>query len=291
MGQQPASERVKRLREGIIQAIPTVPNSKESLEALAGKSLTDLLIVYTNWAIRFVAQRKRTVVVEDSAKVDDRWISLADRIAAFLERASNGDDLTPYLSTRVHRKGYSLAADTAKPRRNSWEDKDFLLNVMGFHHFHIGEVRPGNKRADRTANVVFAEVSRDVFTVLAVLDHTAFERPRSASAPMSKDRQHLWDIFDERTSRGVPPGSLFIPAMVTTSGHSLATVGASQKYVRVIGEIDPKLDDIDFVRSLYDGSGMSCPDKPKLVWWLRHLDLGVLDEASGFFGVFQYGPK
>jgi len=33
------------------------------------------------------------------------------------------------------------------------------------------------------------------------------------------------------------------------------------------------------------------PAKPKLKWHYRHLDLGLLDENAGFFGVLNKGPN
>ena len=91
--------------------------------------------------------------------------------------------------------------------------------------------------------------------------------------------------------RGTLPGSVVVPSMIATSGHSLNTVMAAQEYFRVIREIDPKLDDIAFVRSLYEGSGIEEVNTKKLVWHFRHLDLGIFDPTSGFFGVFRYGPN
>ena len=73
------------------------------------------------------------------------------------------------------------------------------------------------------------------------------------------------------------------------SGHPFVVVQAAQEHVRVMREIDPKLDDRDYVRSLY--SAGSVPDKPKLRWHYRHLDLGLYDEAARFFAIFRTGPN
>lgn len=62
-------------------------------------------------------------------------------------------------------------------------------------------------------------------------------------------------------------------------------------YARVVREIDPKLDDIEFVKGLYGLAGPPCPKKPKLKWHLNYLDLGLLDTTSNTFFVFRYGPN
>jgi hypothetical protein len=71
--------------------------------------------------------------------------------------------------------------------------------------------------------------------------------------------------------------------------HPVAVVRAAQEHVRVLREIEPKLDDTVYVRSLYQEG--SAPAKPKLKWFYRHLDLGLLDKAASFFGVVRYGPN
>lgn len=291
MDQASESKRVKRFRDEIIRIIPRVPNNRETLQALQEKSLTDLLIVYGNWAIRFVGQWKRKVVIEDSAKKDKRWALLNEQIERFLKKVKNGDDLTPFLSLKARKRGYSLAADKPDSSANSWDDKDFLLNVMGYHHFHLGELRDDMQHAERTNDVLFADVSRDTFTVLAILDHSVFEQPKEPLESMAKDREVLWSIFNEHATKEAMPGSLIVPSIIATSGHSFNTVMSAQEYVRVIRTIDPKLDDPEFVQSLYEGSGLDAKDIKKLNWHFRHLDLGVLDESTGFFGVFRYGPN
>lgn len=73
------------------------------------------------------------------------------------------------------------------------------------------------------------------------------------------------------------------------SGHPLAVVRTAQDHIRVLQEIDPKLDDPVYVRGLYPAG--SVPAKPKVKWFYRHLDLGLLDEAASFFGGLRYGPN
>jgi hypothetical protein len=92
------SKRVKVFRLGLAEQIPKFPNDKASLQALEAKTLGPLLIDYANWAIRYVAPRPRTVVVESSATSDPRWHSLSPDIHALLNKVRKGDDLTPYLS-------------------------------------------------------------------------------------------------------------------------------------------------------------------------------------------------
>jgi hypothetical protein len=130
-------KRITAFRLAIAKQIPKFPNDKTSLQALEAKSLGSLLIDYANWAIRYIAPRSRTVVVEQSASSDPRWQSLGAHIQALLKKAEDGDDLTPHLSPQTHRRGFTPAASVPGPNVNRWADKDMLLNVMGYHHLHL----------------------------------------------------------------------------------------------------------------------------------------------------------
>lgn len=285
------SKRVKAFRLGIAKEIPKFPNDKATLQALEASSLAQLLIHYNNWAIRYVSPRPRTVSIESTASSDPRWSRFANEISVFLDKVRNGEDLTPHLSLEPHTRGYTPASAQKGPDVDRWADKDFLLNVMGYHHFHLGPLIQPNGFAGRTDELIFARVSRDHFTVVAVFDHSVFERSEGPTEAMTKERERLWAAFDEHSSRGMPPGSVYIPSAVTTSGHSMHVVRMANDYARVVREIDLQLDDIQFVKGLYDPAGPPCPKKPKLKWHLNYLDLGLLDATSSTFFIFRRGPN
>lgn len=285
------SKRVKAFRLEIAKEIPKFPNDKTTLQALEASSLASLLIHYNNWAMRYVLPRPRTVSTESTATSDPRWPTLANEISAFLDKVRNGEDLTPHLSLEPHTRGYTPASAQKGPGVDRWADKDFLLNVMGYHHFHLGRPVQPNGFVARTDDLLFARVSRDHFTVVAIFDHSVFEKTESPTKAMTTERERLWAIFDEHSSRRITPGSVYIPSVITTSGHSLHAVRMADDYARVVREIDPKLDDINFVKGLYDPAGVPCPKKSKLKWHLNYLDLGLLDTTSSAFFVFRYGPN
>ena len=164
-----------------------------------------------------------------------------------------------------------------------WADKDMLLNVMGFHHFHFDALPM------RSNDVLFAHVTRDRFTVAGIFNHTVFEFFDPAK-PMAAERKRLWEIFDERATRDVPAGRPVVASMIATSGHSIYFAKLASDYARVIAEIDPKLNDSNYVRGLYENVGVPIPVKPKLLWHLHYLDLGALDKKTGAFFVLRKGP-
>lgn len=283
-------KRIRTFRLGIARTIPRIPNDKETLDAIEGLSLGSLLIHYTNWAVRFVAPRPRAVLVEPSALNDPRWHSQTDAITAFLEKVKAGIELTPHLSLDPQTRGVTLSSLRQEPGGDRWADKDFMLNVMGYHHFHLGTKAEPRGHVTRTNDLLFARVSRDEFTVLGIFDHAVFERPADPDQAMTAERKRLWAVFDEHSARGIPSGVAFIPAMVSTSGHSTSLVMMAQRFARLIAEVDPKLDDPAYVRSMYEEAELAMPHKPRLAWRFNILDLGLIDPTSETFFVLQRGP-
>lgn len=286
--QKEDSKRVKALRQKLLK-IPRFPNDKASKQALEAKSLTDLLIVYISWRLRLVAQRPRAVTGLDRIADDPRAAGLAPKLNAFVRAAEAGDDLTPYLSNKAHTKGYTPAAEL--PGGNSWADKDFLLNVMGLHHFHLGLARERKGHMTRTDDVLFASVSRDTVDILGLYHHGAFEYETSGT--MTPERERLWSAFTARQEAGTLPGQLMRAGYgvtgIAASGRPIAVVLAAQLHARILRQIDPQLDDASYVRSLFRLE--SGPDRPKLRWEYNYLDFGLVEETSGTFGIFSRGPN
>jgi hypothetical protein len=224
-------------------------------------------------------------VLGSSATNDPRWQSLSSDIQALLSKVQLGHDLTAHLSLE-HRHGITPAASATGPDVNRWADKDMLLNVMGYHHFHFDAVPHNRMRSD---DVLFAHVTRDTFTVIGIFDHTVFKVSDPAK-PMTAERSRLWELFEERATRGAP-GEIVVLSMNPQSGHRIDCVNFAKKYARAIRETDPKLNDPVFVRRLYQQAGLSVPAKPKLRWHLQYLDLGVLDKENRGFSSFPWGPN
>lgn len=280
------SKRIRKLRRDLIKKLPKSPNDKATKIELVGQNLTDLLIHYLNWACRYVAIKKRKVIIDSEVTKDKRWPISKPGIEALFEKVRNGEELTPHLSLRAHSKGYVSSKTKNTPNADRWEDKDFLLNVMGYHHFHLGlNLEPGGF-VTRTDNVLFAKVTRELFTAIAIFDHSVFEPPEGE---ISSERSRLWELFDDYALSGVPDGTVVIPSLIATSGHPLHLVGMAQDYAWVISQTDPMLDQYEFLKEFYSDAGLNVPKKPKLEWWINFTDLGLFDKALDVYFVLQRG--
>jgi hypothetical protein len=283
------TKRIRKLRKEIITTVPKFPNDRATKSELESKHLTDLLLVYLSWAARLITPRPRTIVVENEARQDNRWEMISNDFSILKNKIEKGSDLTPYLSLKAQEKGYTPASSGTEPTTDKWADKDFLLNVMGFYHLHLGEKTEGTKISGRTDEVIFAKVDKETFHVVGIFDHSVFDKTDGITKEMSQERNRIWQIFDKYTMQGVPEGSVVIPTMITTSAHNMQIVQMAQEYVRIITEYESKLDDREYVNSLYEQSNVSPPNKPKFEWCLRGTDLGVYDKAANLYVVYRYG--
>jgi hypothetical protein len=288
----PPSKRLTRLHEALVKAIPRIPNDRASLQAAKSKSLTDLLVYYLSWRARYVAPRAREVSVDPPASADPRWAQHLGAIETFLARVRTGEDLTPWLSLEPHTRGLAPAATKPGAAVDRWADKDFLLNVMGLHHFHLGLTLEPQGHAVRTNEMLFAAVTRESFEVIALVDHQVFED--GADGALTAERGRLWTLIETRRARDMEPGSFYIGgglggAGISMSGHPTAIVMAAQAYAKVIRDMDPKLDDPDYVSALYLAGRP--PKAPKLSWRFDHLDLCLVDSANAGYFVLRRGPN
>lgn len=286
----PESKRIKQFRLTIAQQIPKFPNDRQTLSILESKSLASLLLTYTNWAYRLIPPRPRKVTIEPSLTADPKWKGLATETRTLIERASRGDDLSPYLSLRAFRNGYTPTASNAGPTTDKWEDKDFFLIAMGYHHFHLSQVIEPAGHAKRTNEVLFAQVTKEGFNAIGFFDHSVFEATDPKAQNMTTERERLWSVYKQRSSMGRRPGEIYVTNPITTSGHALAHTSLASEFTRVIQSIDLQLDDLSSRSALFSMLPHDMVKAMKLQWHLNYLDLGLLDRAASVFHVLRYGP-
>ena len=285
----PESKRIKQFRLGVAEIIPKFPNDKVTLAILKAKPLGSLLIAYVNWACRLISVRPRSVIIEPTLTADPRWKMLAGDTKALLKRVSQGADLNQNLSLKALRNGFTPAASNTAPTTDRWEDKDFFLNTMGFHHLHLSQLIEAAGHAKRTDDVLFAQVTKNKFHAIGFFDHSVFESTDSTSLAMTAERTRLWDIHEKRNSIGKKPGGVYISTPIATSGHSIWHTKLAAEFAWVIKSIDHKLDDLSSRSEMFADVPHEVVKAMKLKWHLNYLDLGLLDKKTSIFHVLRYG--
>lgn len=238
------------------------------------KHLVDVMIDYLNWRSRYVGVRPRTVAIEPAAQADLRWNSNSVAIEAFLDKVRRGDDLTPHISMMPHTRGYSPAARApGAATEDRWSDKDFLLNTMNYHHFHLDAASGAAGHWNGVDGLIFAEVGRDEFKVIAIFGHAIFD-------PKSPERTRLWELHEKIAFRGVASGQVVTGPAIATSGHAMHVVYHAQRCGKWMKQLEPQLDDGAVTKGWFDTAGFAFPKKPMFEWMFMHLDFGLHEKTS-----------
>jgi hypothetical protein len=252
------------------------------------QSLGTLLIIYMNWRIRLVPPSVRSVTIRADASRDERWHQLKPSIDAFLKKVRRGEDLTPHLSQAAVLNGYASAAHASRKAPDRWADKDLFLNVMGFHHFHLGMSLEKRGFVTRTNVVLFARVTRTSFDVLGLFNHSVFCTDDTTT--MTLERRRLWELHERVIFEGVESGAFVVANPISASGHSSQIVMLAQHYARLVKHVDPRLDDRSYLATTIYGDQLPIPSNPKLRWCFKHLDLYLADDASNASFLMFQGP-
>lgn len=274
------SRSFRRFKEDLIREIPRIPNNRASRQALQSKSPTELLIIYLCWQLRLVKAKSRNVKGHHRLwHCPTKYLRLRSNVQKLLRVVDAGEDLNPYLSLKAHRHGFVL---NGPPDSSSWEHKDFLLNVMGLHHFHLGTSRERRGHVTRTNDVLFAFVGRDTFEILGLFDHTVFE---SGEGMRTAERERIWSKYEQFQRKQLPGGGIYVGGYgglgITMAGTPTVVITEAIKHIEIIMRIDPCIDSPQFLKKLWNG--VEVPSKPKLRWHYQHLTLGLLDRTSGTF--------
>jgi len=266
--------RVRKFRLGLAKAIPRFPSDKTSLQYVLEQQLGQVLVHYLNWRSRYVGIRPRAVSVEAGAQADPRWTAFSVAIKDFLDKVSQGSDLTPYLSTAPHKRGYAAAPrqGLAATNRDPWSDKDMILNTLGYHHFNLDPATNASHAAGPN-ELLFARVTRDAFSVIAIFGHEVFDLG-------SGDRHRLDTIHTEIALRHAPPGSSVLKGNVVTSGHNLGVVEYADRCAYCVSTMDRQMDDPAHLKNWFAFAGLAAPKVPTFEWLFDHLDLGFWEKTK-----------
>lgn len=272
------SKRIFNFKNKLIKELPFFPNNNETLKDLKSQGLNEILIHYLHWKSRIIPARPRAVMLSASITADKRWKFLKSEVKLFLDKIRIGEDVTPYISSRVRSHGYTPRSRIRNGEASSWDDKDQLLNTKGFHHFHLDMRVQNSGLSNRTADVLFARVSRDKFLALGIFDHSVFEP--STGDLMTSERERMWRLHEQHEQFGMIPGTIYMSNPIATSGHPIHIVTMGDYYASLIREIDTKLVDRVYVNSIYEQASITPPAKFEFEWRLDGLDLIAFDKKT-----------
>lgn len=282
------SPKIVKLKKELIKKLPFFPDDKTTLQYLEQQSMVSVLFYYLHWATRQIPIRNRKIHRYPELTNDLRYKQLKDDINYLLKEVECGADLSPYLSIKAHKKGYTPTYRITNGDVDSWEDKDQILNTKGFHHFHLSKQIQNSGLSVRTNEVLFAKVTRTEFHAYAIFDHSVFDNT-NPNGVMNPERSRMWQLHEKCSSLGVQPGSVYISHPITMSGHPLYLNQLAAFYMHKIDHLTPKLEDRAFVNEIYSSTHQPIPNKYKLNWVIEGLDLIIFDSKNSINFIIHEG--
>jgi len=278
----------RKFKSELIKKLPFFPDDRETLKQLESEGLVDVMFYYLHWSTRQVPNRNRKVHIYPELTADKRYKGLKEQIKLLIRKVSNGEDLSPYLSLRAHKKGYTPRQRIVDGEVDSWEDKDQILNTKGFHHFHLNMTVQSTGLSVRTNEVLFAKVTRTEFHAVAIFDHSVFD-PADENGNLEAERKRMWEIHEKYTTMGMAPGTVYMTSPITTSGHPFGIRIMGDRYMNVVDQFDSKLTERAFVNQLYQDANMPSPERYKLEWQIDALDLVIFDKKNNVKFIVHQG--
>lgn len=143
--------------EDVAKAIGLDVNDSTIQSNILQRDLNRLLDKYYFYQKRHIPIQKWTVKTAANMNCPDDLKGYYD---SFKEKAEKGEDLNPYLSKKTERI----------------DECDKLLSHWGIYHFHLGELKEGEKFVSRSRPVLFAKIFENTIFLINVLQHGAWNR-------------------------------------------------------------------------------------------------------------------
>ena len=278
---------------------PLVENAidDDTKSELKSAHLNTLVFHYIHWADRYIRPAPREVITLKS--FDHSQLSAHDFecFKELTEKIKNGDDLSPYLSSRTK---YSLGSNKPKTKGKPWADNggtyDLFLNGYGIHHLHLTPLTKHGNRHGNSDTLLFVGFTLKQAILVLLGTHKSFNDgtlldsaaqlqeakgitlngvlpPREA--PSINDQQRLLraglSISQQTESGNVTP------AFLASAGNgSLQTMHAS-KICGCIGKIEKILSAENGIDKLNEEYGYNVPQNADLQYQFDHCHFALFD--------------
>jgi hypothetical protein len=279
------TQRLHAFHKKLTDLIPCEPEAARG--DLHRMSTPELLVRYLNWADRYVAPRPRNVRTWDGFLRHGSGELHREAVYELAKKIEAGDDLTPFLSDRIARRGYM----PSKPQGIEWEDKDYALNAFDTHHLHL--------KPTGTDALLYVCFSRNDAVLVMLGDHKSFDDDSLAQA-VAECR--VGTVLEFKGVLGSPPQRTMreqnrlqrygfsttfqvgdhtvMGAMVSSAGTSGLHTMHANHIVREIKKLEPQLDEPSFCRELFGQSSTPYPATPVFEWTMQHCDLCLVEMTA-----------
>lgn len=263
---------IVRLKKDLTEAIPFVPNNKESKDFLLNLELGDLIHIHDFWQHRLVSNRPRTVNIPSHVRNSKLYIKNRDRIKNLRSLFESGLDVSDFLSRKA--KDRALDVNDFKKNRDFIGSRDAMLICEGYHHFHLAAY------PSRTDELIIAQVTNDHIDVIGIFTHEIFEQK-----PLNQEYSDYQKAIETHISKYNPSGGIFIGGaggcMQNLAGSSLFTTifhTHTYRFIRIVEENEGGIE--AYTKRLYKDLHNRSPSKVKPTWILQQRNLEIYDKNN-----------
>ena len=268
-----ALQSIERFKADLAGEIPFTPNNRESKLFLMKLDIGDLIHVYDFWRHRFIMPSPRKTFTPNYVRnKDELYIKNKEAIKAVLKKIENGEDISAYLSRKVHEQSFDV--DDFKATRNFLESRDQLLVCEGFYHLHL---EPYPKRTDE---IIVGQATVDAFEVVGIFSHKIFESENSEA-----ERKRFDKAINKYLARKMTNGGCYIGGagggMQNAAGSSIVSSFNQINIFKILYNVEFTKGGIDqHARNLYKILHNRTPKNVKAIWKMNHRNIEIFDRVN-----------
>ena len=257
---------------------------------------------YLNWAHRFVPMRKRVVEFVPGFWDSSVAQSCGGNILDLVGRIERGEDLTRFLSDLIHQRGYvpNNVRESLPAHVRRWRDKDFALNALGVHHLHVSHPPSSAGPVPKGKEIIFVEFVPNYARFVLAGTHDDFHSERLVTAvarmralmgftfkgiSLREPTTPLSDLMPLAThglSFSTQVDGQVVPlSMISSDGTSTFLMDQFMKIQRTLSHVEPKVDEPDWLRALYEYMRLPMPTLHSFEWVLDCTALHLREQRSG----------
>src|ERR1700737_1030003 len=171
--------RIKAFRSGLVKLLPKVPNNREAAERLESQTTNNLILTFLTWRMRFVPATPRSIKRWSgwSAGLDPgSFFFLRPSLEEFRTNVESGDDLMPYLSTRVNRSAFAITSGHAPA------EIDFVLPSLACIPFIYRPPLTRNQNVAATSlSLLMFPIPNSTFLLFRITTHSVLDHRRGVA--------------------------------------------------------------------------------------------------------------
>src|ERR1700731_356646 len=211
------------VRQWVLANLPYDRGDAKLVTCLNGLDAHAALIVYYNWASRFVPPQPRMVHKSRAFEQNPLTAQRMNDLVRIIFDIEQGRELTRYLSRGVARASVKLPGDHRT-------DIDLLLNDWGVHHLHLSSIVEADGFVKRDGPLLFISFTADDAYFIDIMKHGDWCRDHVLEV-LASEWPHAGVIYEMKTPAPSNPITEKQRANLRGNGYTAAFTFGGRTFV------------------------------------------------------------